>query len=92
MRGCHTEPGEHDQTCIEPIPWQVLELAADYRRLTDFILCQEQGGEGGMYLEALCQGLDQVLEPYRSGLAPGVGHCYCQDNSGPPGAGGAAGP
>ena len=41
-------------------------MAADYRELAEFISLHESCGEGGMYLEAVCQGLDQVLEPYRS--------------------------
>ena len=51
----------------------MLELAADYRVLTEFI-GQHGAAGGGMYIEAVCQGLDQVLDPYRRALAPGTWH------------------
>lgn len=46
---------------------QVLELGTDYRALTQFISSNQSSG-GGMYLEAVCQGLHTVLDPYRSSL------------------------
>jgi len=53
--------------CEVAIINQLLEVATDYRALSKFISkhlsCGAEGG--GMYLEAVCQGLDLVLDPYR---------------------------
>jgi len=48
---------------------QVLELAADYRTVASFISRHGSGGEEGMYLEAVCHGIDEVIQPYLTSLA-----------------------
>jgi len=54
--------------CEVAIINQLLEVATDYRVLSQFISSHVScgGGGGGMYLEAVCQGLDLVLDPYRN--------------------------
>ena len=47
----------------------LLELGTDYRTLQRFIFAAGRGEGGGMYLEAVCRGLDTVLDGYRAALA-----------------------
>ena len=45
----------------------LLELGSDYRTVQRFI-CSAGGRGGGMYMEAVCRGLDLVLDSYRGAL------------------------
>ena len=53
--------------CEVAIINQLLKVATDYKVLSQFISSHVSCGAdgGGMYLEAVCQGLDLVLDPYR---------------------------
>jgi len=53
--------------CEVAIINQTLKVAADFKRLTNFISQHVPSSKdnSGMYLEAVCQGLDMVLDKYR---------------------------
>jgi len=55
--------------CEVAILNSILELGADYRVIKEFISTfGVETGDRGMYVEAVCQGLDLVLEGYRDTL------------------------
>jgi len=53
--------------CEVAIINELLKVASDYKILCEFISTHVSCGAAGagMYLEAVCQGLDMVLDPYR---------------------------
>ena len=56
--------------CEAAIINELLKVASDYKILYKFVSNHISCGAGGagMYLEAVCQGLDMVLDPYRDTL------------------------
>jgi len=65
--------------CEVAIINQLLAVAADYKNISSFVdrhrhgslsanSRRTEGGIKGMYIEAVCEGLDQALAPYRSTL------------------------
>lgn len=60
----------------------LLELGSDYRTVQRFI-SSAGGGGGGMYLEAVCRGLDLVLDSYRGALTLLEKEMMCEGDSFP---------